>query len=131
MVQKRQARGGFSKGARLEWYHLADRRDLTPADKRAYQAYDDRFARRTGIVGRARSPPAQVFGILRALIDHPAVFLEGERDDTARLDIRQGRLRLRFVRAPPTARLAPQFELLGVHPAGRPRWRRRCATTAT
>ena len=36
----------FSKGARLQWYQLPDRRELTAADRRAYQAYDDRFARR-------------------------------------------------------------------------------------
>jgi hypothetical protein len=112
MVQKRQARGGYSKGARLEWFHLADRRDLAPADKRALAAYDDRLARRTGM-WRGHLTAAQVFGILHALADHPAVFLAGHRDDTARVDIRQGRLRLRFVRAIDGA-LAPQFDLLGV-----------------
>ncbi len=98
MVQKRQARGGYSKGARLEWFHLADRRDLGPADKRALAAYDDRLARRTGM-WRGQLTAGQVFGILHALADHPAVFLAGDRDDTARLDIRQGRLRLRFIKA--------------------------------
>ena len=82
MVQKRQARGGYSKGARLEWFHLADRRDLGPADKRALAAYDDRLARRTGM-WRGQLTAGQVFGILHALADHPAVFLAGDRDDTA------------------------------------------------
>jgi hypothetical protein len=112
MVQKRQGRGGYSKGARLEWFHLADRADLAPADKRALGAYDDRLARRTGM-WRGQLTAAQVFGILHALADHPAVFLAGDRDDTARVDIRQGRLRLRFVRVGDGA-LTPQFELLGV-----------------
>jgi superfamily II DNA or RNA helicase len=56
--------------------------------------------------------PAQVFGILRALIDHPAVFLDGAREE-ARLDLRQGRLRLRFVTASDGG-VTPHFDLLGV-----------------
>ena len=110
IVQKRVG-GGYSKGSKLEWYHLPDRPGLTDADRRVYRAYDDRFARRSGSWGGPLTSP-QVFGILRALIDHPAVFLEGERDG-ARLDIRQGRLRLRFIDGPGGS-LAPQFDLLGL-----------------
>ena len=116
-IQKRGRNGQFSRGARVQWYQLPERRDLTPAERRAYQAYDDRFARRSAAWGGPMAP-AQVFGVLAALIDHPAVFLDrgGDGDaqvDGARLDIRQGRLLLRFVTAPDGS-LAPQFELLGV-----------------
>jgi superfamily II DNA or RNA helicase len=111
VVQKRGRGGAFSRGSRLQWFQLPDRRDLTAADRRAFQAYDDRFARRAHAWGGALSP-GQVFGILRALIDHPAVFLEGERDG-ARLDIRQGRLRLRFAAAADGS-LVAQFEILGL-----------------
>ncbi|HET6281711.1 MAG TPA: DEAD/DEAH box helicase [Polyangia bacterium] len=116
-IQKRGRGGQFSRGARVQWYQLPERRDLTPAERRAYQAYDDRFARRSAAWGGPLAP-AQVFGVLGALIDHPAVFLDrgGGADgqvDGARLDIRQGRLLLRFVTAADGS-LAPQFELLGV-----------------
>jgi superfamily II DNA or RNA helicase len=139
VVQKR-GRNGFSRGARLQWYQLADRKELTAADRRAYQAYDDRFARAArGGWEMGGLTVAQTHGVLRALIDHPAVFLSngdpqrvpkpphdgsrraepgdsprdhGERDG-ARLDIRQGRLRLRFGTAG-NGDLAPQFELAGV-----------------
>ena len=110
LVQKRTRGGAFSKGSALNWFQLPDRGDLTPADRRAVQAHDDRFARR-GAVWGAHLTPAQVFGVLKALIDHPAVFLAGQRDG-ARLDIRQGRLRLRFVDAA-DASLSPRFDLLG------------------
>ena len=117
VVQKRgQGRACSRRGRALQWYQLPDRRELTPADRRAYQAYDDRFARAAEPWERRALTPAQVFGILRALIDHPAVFLDGARErprDDGRLDIRQGRLRLRFASAPDGS-LAPQFELLGV-----------------
>ncbi len=117
VVQKRGKGGVFSKGARLQWYQLPDRRELTAADRRVYQAYDDRFARRAEpwASGSALTH-AQIHGILRALIDHPAVFLEGGRErprDDGRLEIRQGRLRLRFATALDGG-LQPQFELLGV-----------------
>src|SRR5688500_2990247 len=56
-----------------------------------------------------------MFGVLRALIDHPAVFLDGpgSRGESARLDIRLGRLRLRFPSASDGG-LAPHFDLLGL-----------------
>ena len=119
VIQKRGRGGGFSWGSKFPWYNLAERPDLTAADRRAYQAYDDRFARRSfGWAGGLS--PAQVFGVLRALIDHPAVFFDSGRDPEAkpdrsgaRLDIRAGRLQLRFVSGK-DAILAPQFELLGV-----------------
>jgi superfamily II DNA or RNA helicase len=111
VLQKRGPGAAFSRGARLQWFHLPERKDLSAADRRAYQAYDDRFARHARTWGGPLAP-AQVFGILRALIDHPAVFLDGARDGS-RLDLRQGRLRLRFVTAADGS-LAPQFELLGL-----------------
>ena len=115
VVQRRARGGGFSKGTRLPWFELPDRRDLTAADERAFRAHDDRFARRSNAWGGPLTP-GQVFGILRALIDHPAVFFEGgagARAEAQRLDIRQGRLRLRFASAPDHG-LSAQFELLGV-----------------
>src|SRR4029077_19119274 len=51
--------------------------------------------------------------ILRALGDHPAVFLDGEREGT-RLDIRHGGVRLRVASAAADGSLAPHFELGGV-----------------
>ena len=113
VVQRRGKTGGFSAGSRLEWFNVPHRRDLTAADRRVYLAYDDRFARESE-AGRYAGPlrAAQLFAILRALIDHPAVFLEGERDTARRLDIRLGRLRLRFGAGPATATAAP------VAPAG-------------
>jgi superfamily II DNA or RNA helicase len=72
-----------------------------------YRAYDDRFAR--GAWGVASAD--RLYGMLCALIDHPAVLLEGRSGDT-RPDIRQGRLRLRFASAPDGG-LAPQLDLLG------------------
>ena len=117
VVQKRARGGAFSKGSKLAWYHLAERRDLSPAERLAYQAYDDRFARRATVTGWSGPlSAAQVFGVLRALIDHPGVFLDADRPSPrqgARLDIRQGRLRLRFANVS-DANLAPQFELLGL-----------------
>jgi superfamily II DNA or RNA helicase len=110
LVQKRARGGAYSKGARLAWYQLPDRPFLSEADRRAYQAYDDRFARRSTAWGGLLAP-GQIFGILRSLIDHPAVFFEGEAEGI-RLDIRLGRLRLRFANAPDGGVL-PQFELLG------------------
>jgi superfamily II DNA or RNA helicase len=133
VVQTRARGGGFSRGTRLPWFELPDRRDLTPADERAFRAHDDRFARRSNAWGGPLTP-AQVFGILRALIDHPAVFFDmgtlggfpnpptdsvgpnptpSLRRGAERLDIRQGRLRLRFASAPDHS-LSAQFELLGV-----------------
>jgi superfamily II DNA or RNA helicase len=111
-VVQRRSRSGYSKGSRLQWFNLAQRPDLTPADRRAFLAYDDRFARgeRSWGVGLA---PAQVYGVLRSLIDHPAVFLEGEPESAGRLEVRQARLRLRFVTAS-DGTLSPQFELAGV-----------------
>ncbi len=112
IVQRLTPRGGASRGARLEWFHMADRKDLGPHDRRVLAAYDDRLARRSRAWG-GQLTAAQLFGILQALIDHPAVFLEGDRDESGRVDIRQGRLRLRFVRAADGA-LSPQFDLLGL-----------------
>jgi superfamily II DNA or RNA helicase len=108
--QKRGKTGVYSKGSRLEWYHLSQRADLPAADRRVFAAYDDRFARGAHSWGSPLSP-AQVFGILRALIDHPAVYFEDHRE--ARLDIRQGRLRLCFS-GHPDGSLSPRFELLDV-----------------
>ena len=110
MRQRRGRRGLFSKGARLEWYQLGQQSNLSAADQRAFLAHDDRFARGLNTWGAALTP-GQAFGILRALIDHPAVFFEDERH--GRLDIRQGRLRLRFTSGAHGA-LAAQFELLGL-----------------
>jgi superfamily II DNA or RNA helicase len=110
LVQKRGRDGRFSRGARIEWHQIPGRRAeiLTAADRRAYHAYEDVFAR-----GPWSASPtwAQVFGVLRALIDHPAVTLAGQRDGD-RLEIRHGRLRLRFADAGSGA-LAPHFDLLG------------------
>jgi superfamily II DNA or RNA helicase len=107
--QKRGKTGVYSKGSRLEWYNLADRPDLTPADRRAFAAYDDRFARGSRGLWSGSLTAAQVFGILRALVDHPAVYFEDRRD--ARLEIRQGRLRLCFS-AGTGGNLTPFFQLL-------------------
>jgi superfamily II DNA or RNA helicase len=109
VVQRRARGGGFSRGARLQWFQLPERADLTPTERRAFQAYDDRFARRSRAWGGSLAP-AQVFGILRALIDHPAVFLAGPREE-ARVDLRQGRLRLKFATAADGG-LTPHFDLL-------------------
>jgi superfamily II DNA or RNA helicase len=111
-VVQRRGRGGFSKGSRLQWFNLAQRPDLTPTDRRAFLAYDDRFARGERSWGGGLSA-AQVFGILRALMDHPAVFLEGEAEEAGRLEVRQARLRLRFATGS-DGTLTPQFELAGV-----------------
>jgi hypothetical protein len=62
-LQKRGRNGQFSRGARVQWYQLPERRDLTPAERRACQAHDDRFARRSAAWGGPMSP-AQVFGVL-------------------------------------------------------------------
>jgi superfamily II DNA or RNA helicase len=119
-IQKRGRGGAYSKGSKLAWYHLGERRDLGPMEKAAYHAHDDRFARRGFIEGGAATR-AQMYGVLRALVDHQAVFLDLERthemDDrvsTVRLDIRVGRLRLRFASARDNS-LEPQFDLLGVN----------------
>jgi hypothetical protein len=111
VLQRRGAGGAFSRGARLQWFQLPERKDLSPAARRAFAAYDDRFARRTSTWGGPLAP-AQVFGILLAPIHHPAVFLDGAREE-ARLDLRQGRLRLRFVTASDGG-VTPLFDLLGV-----------------
>jgi superfamily II DNA or RNA helicase len=142
VVQRRGKNGAFSAGSRLEWFNVPQRPDLTAADRRVFLAHEDRFARQADS-GRLDGPlkGGQLFAILRALIDHPAVFLEGERDTSRRLDIRQGRMRLRFgagsatgaAGLPPpsgaagpaaagaattattmSGSLTPQFELLGV-----------------
>ena len=109
VIQKRSGGRPFSKGTKLPWFALPDRRDLTAIDRLAYQAYEDRFARRSNAWGGPLAP-GQVFGVLRALMDHPAVFLEGDRAG-ARVEIRQGRLRLRFVTEPDGSLLA-RFDLL-------------------
>lgn len=118
VLQRRGHGTAFSRGARLQWFQLPERKNLSPAARRAFAAYDDRFARRTSTTMTTWGgplTPAQVFGILRALIDHPAVFLDGAREE-ARLDLRQGRLRLRFVTASAASdgAVTPHFELLGV-----------------
>ena len=110
VIQKRRGRRPFSTGAKIPWFSLPERRGLTTADRAVFQAYDDRFARRPHAGWGGPLTPAQTFGVLRALIDHPAVLMEGDRVGT-RLDIRQGRLRLRFV-GQRDGSLAPQFELL-------------------
>ncbi len=109
LVQKRGRDGRFSRGARIQWHEIPRRAEiLTVADRRAYQAYENVFAR--GPWGGSPTG-AQVFGVLRALIDHPAVTLAGQRDGD-RLEIRHGRLRLRFADAGGGA-LEPHFDLLG------------------
>ncbi len=116
VVQKRGRNGVYSPGTRLPWYELPDHPARSAGDERAFRAYDDRFARRSATWGGALTA-AQVFGVLRALIDHPAVFFDGPgsagRRGAERLDIRQGRLRLRFASTRDGA-LSPQLELVGV-----------------
>ena len=116
VVQKRGRNGVYSPGTRLPWYELPDHPARSAGDERAFRAYDDRFARRSATWGGALTA-AQVFGVLRALIDHPAVFFDGPggagRRGVERLDIRQGRLRLRFASARDGA-LTPELELGGV-----------------
>lgn len=108
VVQKRQRNGTFSRGARLEWRHLTERQDLTELDRKVFRAFEDRF-----VASRPWTPYSSErnYGILCALIDHPAVYLEGEPGD-GRPDLRQGRLRLRFV-AGSGGGLTPQFDLAG------------------
>ncbi|MEO5768354.1 MAG: DEAD/DEAH box helicase, partial [Polyangia bacterium] len=130
VIQKRGRGGMFSKGSRLEWFNLPGRSGLTPVERRAYQAYEDRFAREAhGGRSWGRLTGAHLFGILRALIDHPAVFLDTvDRGPLAqdrapapvratlaesRLELRQGRMRLRFATATDGG-VTPFFELLGV-----------------
>ena len=108
VVQKRNKAGIFSKGSRVEWRNLALRSDLTALDQRVYRAFDDPFARGSSW---GASTAGQIYGMLCALIDHPGVFIDGQRG-VARPDIRQGRLRLRFMSAIDGG-LTPQFELLG------------------
>ena len=110
VIQKRRGKRPFSAGAKVPWFSLPERRGLTAADRAVFQAYDDRFARRPHAAWGGPLTPAQTFGVLRALIDHPAVLLEGDRPG-GRLELRQGRLRLRFV-GQRDGSLAPQFELL-------------------
>ncbi|MES1210234.1 MAG: hypothetical protein ABUS79_30215, partial [Pseudomonadota bacterium] len=110
VVQKRARSGAFSRGSRIEWRQLTDRKSLTEADRRVYMAHADPFLREF-------FSPARTFAVLRALIDHPAVVLEdrgtaGRRGADVRPDIRQGRLRLRFASGPDGG-LAPRFDLLG------------------
>lgn len=113
MVQKRLPGGGFSRGAVLPWFKLGERRDLGEQDQRAVRAHDDRFARTQSRQWSTRQTPAQVFGVLQALADHPAVFLHDDSVGTGRtLAIRQGRLRLRFATAA-GGQVAPYFELGG------------------
>ncbi len=116
VVQKRGRNGAYSPGTRLPWYELPDHAARSAGDERAFRAYDDRFARRSATWGGPLTP-AQIFGVLRALIDHPAVFFDGAgsagRRGAERLDIRQGRLRLRFAAARDGS-LTPQLELGGV-----------------
>jgi superfamily II DNA or RNA helicase len=115
VVQKRGRNGAYSPGTRLPWYKLADHPARSAADERVFRAYDDPFARRWAVWGGPLTP-AQTFGVLRALIDHPAVFFDGPgsagRRGAERLDIRQGRLRLRFAGGRDGA-LTPQLELVG------------------
>ena len=117
VIQKRARGGGFSRGSRFPWYGLTDRPGLSPGDQRVLRAYNDPFARRSSTWSGPLTT-AQTFGVLAALVDHPAVFFDGPgtiggRRATDRLDIRQGRLRLRFASAP-DGQLVPQFELAGV-----------------
>ena len=116
VVQKRARNGAYSPGKRLPWYKVPDHPARSAADERVYRAYDDPLARRSAVWGGALTH-AQTFGVLRALIDHPAVFLDGAgsagRRGAERLDIRQGRLRLRFAGGRDGA-LTPQLELVGV-----------------
>ena len=116
VVQKRARNGAYSPGTRLPWYKLADHPARSAADERVFRAYDDPFARRWAVWGGPLTA-AQVFGVLRALIDHPAVFFDGAgsagRRGAERLDIRQGRLRLRFAGGRDGA-LTPQLELVGL-----------------
>jgi superfamily II DNA or RNA helicase len=114
LVQKRGRGGAFSRGSRLPWYNLPRAKSLTPADQRVVRAFEDPFSRgrEMSFGGGGLLSGGVLYGVLRALVDHPAVHLEGERDG-ARLEIRHGRLRLRFVAAPGGA-LAPQLELLGL-----------------
>ena len=111
IVQKRGRSGTYSSGARLQWHNLGLRRDLTAGDERVYQAYSDRLAR-AGQPWNGWFSGPQTYGVLQALIDHPAVYLEGDREG-ARLDIRQGRMKLRFASVADGG-LSPRFELLGV-----------------
>ncbi len=108
VIQKRGKNGAFSRGTRIDWRRLAERPDLTPFDRRVYRAYADPFAR---AVSWEVATASVTYGMLCALIDHPAVFLDGAAGD-GRPDIRQARLRLRFSTAGDAA-LSPQFELAG------------------
>jgi len=116
VVQKRGRNGAYSPGTRLPWHKLPEHAARSAADERVFRAYDDPFARRWAVWGGPLTP-AQTFGALRALIDHPAVFFDGPgsagRRGAERLDIRQGRLRLRFAGGRDGA-LTPQLELVGV-----------------
>jgi len=107
LLQKRQKRGTFSKGQRMEWYRAIERPELTESDRRVFRAHDDPFVR-SSEWGRTL---AQTFGVLTALIDHPAVVLDGPKGER-RPDIRKGRLRLRFGTGREGS-LTPQLELLG------------------
>ncbi|HEY8924122.1 MAG TPA: hypothetical protein VIU64_07050, partial [Polyangia bacterium] len=44
-LQKRQKRGNFSKGQRMEWYRAVERPELTESDRRVFRAHDDPFVR--------------------------------------------------------------------------------------
>jgi superfamily II DNA or RNA helicase len=116
VVQKRARNGAYSPGKSLPWYKVPDHPARSAADEHVFVAYDNPLARRSAIWGGALTQ-AQTFGVLRALIDHPAVFLDGAgsagRRGAERLDIRQGRLRLRFAGGRDGA-LTPQLELVGV-----------------
>ena len=118
ILQKRQQNGSFSKGSRYDWHKLPYRNDLTALDRRVYRAFDDRFARQSDW-GFSQ---ARLYGILRALIDHPAVFLEGQpRRRPAGHPPGPPAPALR--RSAADGGLAPQFELLPAHTCCRPRSR--------
>ena len=112
LLQKRGRDGRFSRGARIQWHEVPHHAEaLTAADRLAYRAHEDVFSRGPYRSWGGLPTGAQVFGVLRALIDHPAVTLAGQRDGD-RLEIRHGRLRLRFGDSGGGA-LTPHFELLG------------------
>ena len=125
VLQKRARGAGFSRGSRLQWFHLPERKDLSAADRRAFQAYDDRFARRSGTLGshalaragvrdpaRAHRSPGGLSGERAGSAQDRARADDGAEQRDGRLDIRQGRLRLRFTTAADGG-LSPQFDLLG------------------
>ena len=133
VVQKRGARRASSpRGRGCSGTSCPTGATLTAADRRAYQAYDDRFARAAGGLGHrqhADARPRCSASCARSSITRPCSSRRRPRE-AARLDIRQGRLRLRFATAADGSLAAP-VRAAGGHPAGRPRWPRPCATSAT